>query len=186
MSEGVGQPPGPERDDWALMAAVRADDAAAFEALIRRHQSALVNFFRRLGAHTEAEDLAQVTFLRVYRYRARYRPSAKFTTFLYTLARHAWADHLRQAAKRERIAARGRTELPERDDAAAEAARQRLDAQTALAALPEKLRLVVVMSLYQGLRYEDIGAALGVPVGTVKSRMFLAMARLRELFHVQP
>jgi len=63
--------------------------------------------------------------------------------------------------------------------------RSRLDAQAALNTLPEKLRLVVVMSVYQGQRYDDIAAALGVPVGTVKSRMFLAMGRLKEFFDVK-
>jgi len=175
------QPPA-DSDDFALMARTAGDDTAAFAALIRRHQTALVNFFRRLGAHNEAEDVAQETFLRVWRYRTRYRPTAKFTTFLFTLARHAWADHLRRAQKQERVVEHVGAEAEPHDATAQDAARQRLDAQVALAALPEKLRLVVVMSLYQGLKYEEIGAALGVPVGTVKSRMFLAMARLKDVF----
>ena len=164
------------------MARAGAGDTAAFAALIRRHQNGLVNFFRRLGAHSEAEDVAQETFLRVWRYRARYRPTAKFTTFLFTLARHAWADHLRRAQKQERVVECFGAEVAPHDGGAQHAAPHRLDAQVALAALPEKLRLVVVMSLYQGLKYEEIGVALAVPVGTVKSRMFLAMARLKELF----
>jgi len=168
------------------MARAAGGDAAAFAALIRRHQAALVNFFRRLGASNEAEDVAQETFLRVWRYRTRYRPTAKFTTFLFALARHAWADHLRRAQKQERVAERVGAEAAPHDAVTQEAAPQRLDAQVALAALPEKLRLVVVMSLYQGLRYEEIGAALGVPVGTVKSRMFLAMARLKVVFADKP
>ena len=167
------------------MQCARAGDATAFAMLIRRHQSALVNFFRRLGAHTEAEDVAQETFLRVWRYRTRYQPTAKFTTFLFTVARHAWADHLRRMQKRERIAERVKNEMPPHDATAQNTARQRLDTQAALNALPEKLRLVVVMSLYQGLKYAEIAAALDVPVGTVKSRMFLAMARLKEFFDVE-
>jgi RNA polymerase sigma-70 factor (ECF subfamily) len=172
-------------DDFALMARLRAGDTSAFAALIHRHQAALVNFFRRMGASNEAEDVAQETFLRVWRYRARYRPTAKFTTFLFTLARHAWADHLRRAQKQERVTERVGAETAPHDATAQEAARQRLDAQVALATLPEKLRLVVVMSLYQGLKYEEIATALDVPVGTVKSRMFLAMVRLKEVFDVK-
>ncbi len=169
-------------EDFALMARLRAGDTAAFAALIRRHQVALVNFFRRMGASNEAEDVAQETFLRVWRYRQRYRPTAKFTTFLFTLARHAWADHLRRAHKQERVAERVGAEAAPHDATAQDAARRRLDAQVALAALPEKLRLVVVMSLYQGLKYEEIATALGIPVGTVKSRMFLALGRLKKVF----
>lgn len=179
------KPAAPPDDDIALMERARANDTAAFAILIRRHQGALVNFFRRLGAHTEAEDVAQETFLRVWRYRPRYRPTARFTTFLFTLARHAWADHLRHMRKRERIAERAVAEIAPHDAAGQDAARHRLDAQAALNTLPEKLRLVVVMSVYQGQRYDDIAAALGVPVGTVKSRMFLAMGRLKEFFDVK-
>ena len=183
MPPAIPDPAGGEPDDFALMAAVQQEQRDAFAVLIRRHQSAVVNLFRRLGANHDAEDLAQDTFLRLYRYRLRYRPTAKFTTFLYTLARHAWADHLRRAWKRERIADRGRVEQADCDAAAQDRARTRLDAQAALDRLPEKLRRVVVLSLYQGLRYEDIAAVLRVPVGTVKSRMFLAMGRLKELFN---
>jgi RNA polymerase sigma-70 factor (ECF subfamily) len=177
--------PVPDADDFALMARLRAGDAAAFAALIRRHQNVLVNFFRRMGASNEAEDVAQETFLRVWRYRARYRPTAKFTTFLFTLARHAWADHLRRAQKQERVVESVTAEVMPHDAAAQHAAQQRLDAAVALTALPEKLRLVVVMSLFQGLKYDEIAAALGVPVGTVKSRMFLAMQRLKDVFDVE-
>ena len=172
-------------DDFVLMARVAAGETAAFAALIRCHQSALVNFFRRLGANSEAEDMAQETFLRVWRYRMRYRPTAKFTTFLFTLARHVGADHLRCARKQERVVERVRDEAEKQDVTAQNTARQRLDAQVVLAALPEKLRLVVVMSLYQGLKYAEIAAVLNVPVGTVKSRMFFAMARLKEMFDVE-
>jgi RNA polymerase sigma-70 factor (ECF subfamily) len=174
--------PTPDADDFALMRRARAGDTTAFALLIRRHQGALVNFFRRLGAYTEAEDVAQETFLRVWRYRARYQPTAKFTAFLFTVARHAWADHLRRLQKRERIAARVEDETAPHDATAQEAASRRLDTQAALDALPEKLRLVVVMSLYQGLKYAEIAATLQVPVGTVKSRMFVALARLKEFF----
>ena len=176
----------PACDDIALMARVRKGDEGAFAQLVARHEMPLVNFFRRLGAYQVAEDLAQDTFLRLFRYRTRYRPSAKFTTFLYTLARHAWVDHLRQIARRERIVERGRIEWPTSDDATSGVARARLDAQAALATLSEKLRVVVVMSLYQGLGYAEIAKALGIPVGTVKSRMFLALRQLRSWFDEQP
>ncbi|MCX6997667.1 MAG: RNA polymerase sigma factor [Kiritimatiellaeota bacterium] len=171
-----------EMDDLALMAAVQAGRREAFALLIGRHQTKLVNFFRRQGAYHDAEDLTQETLLRLFRYRHKYRPTAKFTTFLYTLAWHAWVDHLRRMQKRERIAARGAAEQRDCDERAQDQARLRLDAQTALAQLSEKLRSVVVLSLYQGLRYEDIAAVLDVPVGTVKSRMFMAMSKMKEYF----
>lgn len=172
-----------EPSDYDLMDRIRAGDPEAFTALVRRHQAPLLNFFRRLGASTmDAEDLVQEVFVRLYRYRARYARSAKFTTFLYTLARHAWTDHGRKAGRRARILERAEQEWPRADHEAAACAGRRLDARQALGCLPEKLRMVLVMSLYQGLRYEEIAEALGIPEGTVKSRVFLALKKLREMY----
>ena len=84
----------PETDDFALMARVRAGRADAFRTLVERHRRPLLNFFARMGASSHGEDLAQETFVRLWNYRKKYKPSAKFTTFLYTLARHAWLDHI--------------------------------------------------------------------------------------------
>lgn len=173
-----------EPSDFELMARIRTGEQAAFLSLVRRHQDPLVNFFHRLGAYTDAEDLVQETFLRLYRYRAKYRPDAKFTTFLYTLARHAWADRLRKQKRQEAISERVTTEASSTDRIETHGAQARMDAQSALNALPEKLRIVLVMSFYQGLRYDDIAEILEVPVGTVKSRVFLAMERIREAFNV--
>ncbi|OQW97833.1 MAG: hypothetical protein BWK77_00760 [Verrucomicrobia bacterium A1] len=175
-----------EPSDIELMGQTRAGNEESFAILIRRHQAPLLNFFRRLGAHSDAEDLVQEVFVRLYRYRDRYAPSAKFTTFLYTLARHAWADRCRKSERRERIEERVRTEGPGADDGAWGRTAASLDAQQALGRLPEKLRVVLVMSLYQGLRYDEIADVLGIPQGTVKSRVFLALQRLREVYRDQP
>ncbi|MEI6808335.1 MAG: sigma-70 family RNA polymerase sigma factor [bacterium] len=170
--------------DFELMARIKEGDQTAFLALVRRHQDALVNFFHRLGAYTDAEDIVQETFLRVFRYRDKYRPDAKFTTFLYTIARHAWADGLRKMKKQETVSERVTSEAAIEDRLETHRAQAQMDARTALDTLPEKLRIVLVMSFYQGLRYEEIAEILEVPVGTVKSRVFLAMGRMREAFDV--
>lgn len=170
--------------DAALMERIRAGDADAFAALVRRHQEPLLNFFRRMGAHTgEAEEMVQVTFLRLYGYRMRYAPRAKFTTFLYTLARHAWIDETRRRARRREKAMPAAHAVSSADDVRRIEAR--LDVEAALARLSERLRLVVVMSVYQGLSYPEIAQALEIPVGTVKSRMFLALRALREALSVR-
>ena len=169
--------------DHQLMEQVRAGDQDAFAFLIRRYQSALVNFFRRVGANSDTEDLVQEVFLRVYRYKDRYVHNAKFTTFLYTLARHVWADRWRKIRRAERIRERARHELPSESDGNLEHVRNELDARHALESLPEKLRVVLVMSLYQGLKYDEIATVLKIPTGTVKSRVFLAMRQLKELHH---
>ena len=169
-----------EPDDHELMARLRDGDQEALRGLIERYQSALVNYFGRLGAQQDGDDLAQETFVRLYQYRNRYEPRAKFTTFLFTLARHAWADRGRKSARLERV----RRRLMEQPDRMATGPTgDGLDVRSALAQLPEKLRMVLVLNYYEGMGYEEIGRVLKVPVGTVKSRVFLAMLRLREMFH---
>ena len=172
-----------ELPDHELMGKIRGGDQDAFAALIRRHQNPLLNFFRRLGAYTESEDLVQEVFLRLYRYRDRYEHSAKFTTFLYTLARHVWADRWRKVQRILRIEQRAKQELTEVDDGNMEQVRNSIDVEQALGHLPERLRIVLVMSICQGLRYSEIGEALGIPEGTVKSRVFNALKRLKEIYH---
>lgn len=166
--------------DETLMGRAAGGDQAAFVMLIRRHQEALMNFFRRMGAYTDDEDLAQETFVRLFNYRAKYKPTAKFTTFLYTIARHAWLDQLRKAKRKEAFEEVLEAEYSENDGGMARMV-VRMDAEAALGRLPEKLRSVVVLSLYQGLRYEEISSVLDIPTGTVKSRMFNALSRLKEI-----
>ncbi len=169
--------------DVDLMARTALGEEGAFAELVRKYQRPLVNFFRRMGARMdEAEDLVQETFLRVFAYRERYRPSGKFSNFLYVLARHAWADFARKGARAPKA------DMETLEKSAAPSAEKksdaRLDVQQALEALSEKLRVVVVLSVYQGLRQEEIARALEIPVGTVKSRMHLALKAMKELLDV--
>ena len=175
------KPPGEGPDDRDLMLQACAGDAGAFATLVRRHQRPLLNFFRRCGVQTDAEDLVQQTFLRLYRYRDRYTPRAKLTTFLYLLARQVWLDDLRRRGRFARL----REGLAAEPEAVAaygtQPERGRLDLDAALARLPEGLRLVVVLGVYQDQPYAEIAAALRIPVGTVKSRMFNALRMLRKM-----
>ncbi len=132
----------------------------------------------------EAEDLVQETFLRLFGCRRTYRPSAAFVTFLYTLARHAWVDGVRKRRRRPEVELRTPDEPavsgddPERRD-------PQPDLREALWSLSEKLRSVVVLSVCQGLKCREVAEVLGVPVGTVKSRRFLALKALREALDVE-
>lgn len=168
--------------DAALMMDVARGSQEAFVVLIHKHQGPLVNFFRRMGAYDDSEDLAQETFVRLYKTRTRYRPTAKFTTFLYVIARHVWADHGRKWFQRERLRSR-LLEEPPSAAAAGVAPSRRMDVEAALGALSDKLRGVVVLNIYQGLRYGEIAEILGIPEGTVKSRMNHAIKALREYLH---
>ena len=173
----------PETDDFALMAQVRAGRADAFRTLVERHRRPLLNFFARMGASSHGEDLAQETFVRLWNYRNKYKPTAKFTTFLYTLARHAWLDFVRRQARFQQFSDRYREEVPASGDGGLGQLRRQLDVQAALDKLPPKQREALVLAVHQGLAYEDIARILRIPVGTVKSRIFNALAVLKETFH---
>lgn len=171
-----------ETDDAALMLRARDGDREAFAALVRRHEKMLLNFFARSGVQYDCEDLVQQTFLRLYRYRERYVPTAKFTTFLFLLARQVWIDELRRRKRQERLIEGLAAEpLPEHvaPVAAESGAAGGMDLERALAALPEGMRQVVELGVYQDLPYAEIAEILKIPVGTVKSRMFNALSRLR-------
>ena len=172
-----------EPSDTDLMTRAGLGDRDAFAELVRRYQRRLVNFFLRMGARMdEAEDLVQETFLRAYGYRERYRASGKFSNFLFVLARHAWADFARKGVRGPRADAEALEKAVAPDgEGRADA---RIDVQRALDALSQKLRAVLVLSVYQGLKQDEIATALEIPVGTVKSRMHLALRRMKELLDV--
>lgn len=173
--------------DIDLMRILREGDERALAALVRRYQDALFRFFRSMGLGDDSEDATQETFLRVYRYRDRYEPRAAFRTFIYLLARQVCCDAFRKLQRRQQMMETVRLDADGAGEAGAESARsdRATLAEAALRELPEAMRLVVVMSVYQGLRYEEIAEALGIPEGTVKSRMFHAMARLKESMHAR-
>jgi RNA polymerase sigma-70 factor (ECF subfamily) len=170
-----------EPSDVDLMSLVQQGRRPAFTRLVHRYQQPLLNFFRRMGVYNDAEDLVQETFVRLFKYRLRYESKGKFSTFLYMMARQIWIDYLRKRTRRQDLA----QDLHERDIDAASSRRKdeetRSAVREAIEALPERMRMVVVMSVYQGLKYGEIAAILEVPEGTVKSRMFHALRKLRGL-----
>jgi len=173
----------PEPGDAALMVLVRDDNREAFAVLVRRHQRMVLNFFTRCGVQVcDAEDLVQQTFLRLYRYRTRYRPSAKLTTFLFLLARQVWIDELRRRQRASRLVqALADEPQPAYESRPAGSAHGDADVAGALAKLPERLRMVVELGVYRELPYADVARALKIPVGTVKSRMYHALRALRRM-----
>lgn len=162
------------------MMALRAGEEEALCILMDRYQGILVNHFRRRGVQEEYEDLAQETFFRIYKARKRYRPTAKFRTWMFTVAERVWIDFVRKSARRERRESAFREEP--RVVQAEVPAVHREDLLWALEQLPRAQRDVVVFSYYDGLSLGEIAEILGVPEGTVKSRRHHAMKRLQELF----
>jgi RNA polymerase sigma-70 factor, ECF subfamily len=168
--------------DARCMERVAAGDESAFEELVIRHQKYLLNFFTRMGVQSECDDLVQNTFIQLYQYRDRYQATAKFTTFLHVLAYRVWADLGRKKLRREKLAACLRV-AAESTETATQEPYPGMDVQAALDKLSPKLRDVVVLHFYQGLPYQEIADVLEIPLGTVKSRLNLAINALREIFH---
>ena len=146
----------------------------------KKFEKNLLNFFWRLGvSYSEGEDLLQETYLRLWKYREQYVESAKLSTFLFNIARQVRIDALRRQTRREKredIWQDGReTTVPAQYPL-------REDIRWAMSKLPESLRETVELAVFQDLPYADISAILGIPVGTVKSRMSTALKKLKEVF----
>ncbi|MCC6696290.1 MAG: RNA polymerase sigma factor [Candidatus Hydrogenedentes bacterium] len=171
--------------DEDLMRATCQGDMGAFGQLVRRYEGPLYRFLRRMiGNAAEAEDVFQEAILRVYLSRDRFDVNASFRPWLYRIAANCCRDRMRYWRRRpavslEAASMEGHTEghighlaarTPAPDGLAeAEELRERLEA--AVARLPIKHREVFLMARYEGMPYEEISESLGVPVGTVKSRM---------------
>ncbi|MHC4941092.1 MAG: RNA polymerase sigma factor [Planctomycetota bacterium] len=183
------------RSDRELMVAFQEGDPEAFDVLLRRYERMLANYFhKQCYDRTFAQDLVQETFLRVLRSAHRYRPEAKFKTFLFTVARNLWIDqHRSRKAAPRTISAdlplgeEGATlaELvPDREAAATDRLQDREAAalvRDALLELPDGQREVWLLAVDQDLKQREIAEVLGIPLGTVKSRMNAAVTRLRGL-----
>jgi RNA polymerase sigma-70 factor (ECF subfamily) len=181
--------------DAELMEKFGGGDDEAFRLLVDRHERGLLRFFfRRCFDRALAEDCVQEVFLRLVRHRGSWRPDAKFTTYLYRIAENHWIDRYR-SRKAAPVVTSLETEVTGDGgtlEAAVDSGARRPEEvasdrelgeklRRALARLTEEQRQVFVLAETRGLKYADIGEALGIPVGTVKSRMHVATARLKEL-----
>jgi RNA polymerase sigma-70 factor (ECF subfamily) len=174
-----------EATDEALMLAYGAGDVGAFQTLYSRHRGPLFRHLsRQLRDTALAEEFFQDTWQRVIAARERYRPEAKFATWLYQIAHNRVTDHWR--AKQHRPEAPGdATELAERlpdpdtPERSLSAFEERRRLQLALEELPDDQREVVLLRLEQELSLEEIGEITGVGRETVKSRLRYAMDKLR-------
>ena len=154
------------------------------EALVleaRKFEKNLLNFFWRQGVSpSESEDLVQETYLRLWRYRGDYRPTAKLSTFLFLLARQVRIDALRRQTRREEREEKWASERPVSVETRNLGARE--DVRWALMRLSEPLREVIELGVLQDLPYAEVAEVLEIPVGTVKSRMHNALKELKGMF----
>lgn len=166
-----------------------------FEALTRRYSAPLYGYFMRcLGDAAASEDLFQETFLRVHQHRRDFTPGRPFRPWLYAIACNLMRDHLRRRKGREAWSLDRPMEDSDSGEGStlgevlADSAGTPLENLThaeavdrvraAVADLPEELRITLILFQYQGLRYREISDTLGIPIGTVKSRLNAALAKI--------
>ncbi|HEV2488428.1 MAG TPA: sigma-70 family RNA polymerase sigma factor [Candidatus Acidoferrales bacterium] len=178
------------RTDVQLMLDVKAGDELSFELLLQKYRTPLVNFLcRMVRDQATAEDLAQEVFLRVYRARKEYSPSAKFTTWLFRIATNLALNAIRDGKRQQMqisIDSREEDEAPlevaaqeaRADDRLIERERNEM-IRRAIHSLPEKQRAAVVLHKYQEMDYSEIGKILGCSESALKSLLFRAYEALR-------
>jgi RNA polymerase sigma-70 factor, ECF subfamily len=181
----AGQSPGLQgRDDQELMRLLAEGRHDALEVLVRRHQpKVLALAYRFLHRWELAEDVCQDAFLRVFQTAADYRPTAAFTTWLYRIVANLCWDRRRRAAL-EPSALPG--EANDRHDPATpvpriEQAERELRVRRAVAQLPDRQRLVLILHRYSDFSYKEIEEITGWSAGAVESCLMRAYGRLREL-----
>lgn len=186
--------------DEQLMVRVSQGDERAFTELYVRYKKKLYNFLYRFSGGNPAltEDLFQETFLRLYKYSPNYKPLAKFSTFLFRIATNL---SLNEIKKRNRVhffslykrknsddyvgLSLDEDSIPSKGNSPEEEAfGTELDDhfQKALSKIPEKMRITLLLSEFEGKKYEEIAKILGCSVGTVKSRVNRSRSKLRKYF----
>ncbi len=162
----------------------------AFERLVELHQHAVVGTVAKmLGDFSDAEDVAQQVFVRIWKSAPRYTPSAKFTTWMFTITRNLVFNEIRRRQRKPAVSLEER-EIdfhlqPPQDEKLRpdeEAIHQELEVaiNAAIQELPEKQRIAVILRRYEELPYEEIGEILGLSLGAVKSLLFRARGQLKD------
>lgn len=185
-------------DDSEIMLRLAAGDDRALEVLMERWKGQLVSFLLRMTNNlTLATDLAQETFVRLYLARERYRPSGKFSTYLFTIASNLARNHFRFAGRHPTVSldepagndvASSREAVdPARDAAEATTGKEReKEILTAIASLPEDQREAITLSLIDDFAIPEIAAMMGCNEKAVENKLYRGRQRLREkLRHLQ-
>ena len=179
----------PEPSDGELLAAAREGDRAAFGELVDRHKELLVNYLTRMtGRRDEAEDLAQESFLRLATRSGRYREQGHLSAYLLRIATNLVRGRERQRRRRQLLRSaflspNGHHQTAGQESHLLEDELKRQVAR-AIARLPLRFRVPVVLHELEGWTYQEIGEHIGCRVGTVKSRVFRGRQQLKR--HLEP
>jgi len=177
-------------EDSALMMRYREGDVAAFEMLYQRHNDALYRYLLRLCRHRDAaEDIFQDVWGKIIKSRQNYRPTAKFSTFLYRVAHNCFIDHIRRNKRHSQTVDVEPDLQPDPGEQPEELteralARRRLNA--ALRGLPEEQRDVFLLHEEAGLNLDQIASVTGANRETAKSRLRYAVRKLRAAIDEPP
>lgn len=176
--------------DVELMNRVRDGDVGAFERLVELHQRSVIGTVAKmLGNPSEAEDIAQQVFIRIWKSASRYEPQAKFTTWLFTITRNLVFNEVRRRQRKPTVSVDEREESTHRtveDLQTASPDDEMLHSELeeavdrAIQALPEKQRMAVILRRYEEMPYEEIAVVLSMSVPAVKSLLFRARTQLKE------
>lgn len=178
--------------DCDLVTRAIAGREDGFEELVRRYQRPIAAYvYRMVGDYDAALDLTQEVFIKVYGSLARYRPEYKFSTWIYKIAHNAAVDHLRRYSTREQALVSqvdgepyelpiesGRLS-PEQES---EKAERCVEIETVVRQLPAAYRELIVLRHSHDLSYDEIAEVTGLPLGTVKNRLFRAREVMRQQF----
>ena len=178
--------------DRELVASAAQGLEGGFEELVRRYQRPISAYvYRMVGDYDCALDLTQEIFIKIYASLARYRPEFKFSTWIYKIAHNAAIDHLRRNAGRERSITNGSESEPQQHvieskglspEQQSEREERRTEIESVVRLLPTAYRELIVLRHSQDLTYEEIVEVTGLPLGTVKNRLFRAREMMRQQF----
>jgi RNA polymerase sigma-70 factor (ECF subfamily) len=175
---GVSIEPGVDEDEDELVRSAVAGDKQAFMVLVRRHHDQLRGLaYAMTGSATAMDDVLQDAYLKAFRAIGDFRGTARFTTWIYRIVHNAAIDHMRAQA---RSAASEEPLLAASMSGHSDDVVRRIAIDQALAALPEAQRAAVLLVDGEGFDYRSAGEVLGVPEGTVASRVHAARAALRR------
>ena len=178
-----------DESDEEMMKSVAVGDTGSFRRLVERHQQMVIGTVARMIGSADAEDLAQQVFINVWKSAPRWRPEARFTTWLMTITKRLVFNESRrrtrsrllpQTQSYEEIRVSERVDRAPLPDELLQERELSLAIERAMALLPEKERLAVVLRQQEGMPYEEIATVLGVSVPAVKSLLFRARNSLKQ------